>query len=655
MHFKVATVNIKKSYKDYTIYFLTLILGVCVFYSFNAIDSQRALIDMKSSNINLIDKLTDIMSIVSVLVSIILGFLMLYANNFLIKKRKKELGIYMILGMSKGKISLILVLETFIVGASSLMMGLLLGIGTSQALAAFSLRLFDIGIDEYMFAVSINAIGKTIVYFGIMFLLVMVFNVFVISRYEIIDLLTIGRKNETIRFKKPLVYLLLFTLAVVLLGFSYTSILKIGLDFRDPMFKVSVISLVIGTVTFFLSVSGIILYIINKNKKLYFKGLNIFLLKQISSKVNTNFISMSVICLMLFITILVLSTGVNAKKESEARIHKETPFDASIIMVNNGQDENLQDVLNKNNFKVSKDEKSIYYNEYTLDTRVSDILLTENNAHNDVTVLSFVKISDYNKMLKLKGEKETSLNKNEVLLISNNNTLIKSFNKKLKAGEKVNVKGKKYIVKDDKVLQGNLVTSYKPFQSLTVVINDNLLSDSEIYRSVLSVMYTDDNREEHNKKYIEVHRNLHAGSVYVYAKDSMYSLYKKSTTTILFVAIYLGMVFLITSTAVLAIKQLSEASESIEKYRALKRIGATKTMINKVVFNQVLIYFALPVILALVHSVVGILVVNKDLSAFNQMDIRVPALITALIFGVVYYVYFYTTYLAYKNIVKNNI
>ncbi len=194
MYFKIALKNIKKSYKDYSIYFLTLILAVCIFYSFNSIESQKALLAMKYSG-KYISRLTTFMSFVSVFVSIILGSLILYANNFLIKKRKKELGIYMILGMGKRKISRILLTETFIVGVISLIAGLILGMGASQGLSAFTIKLFDVPMNEYKFAVSISAIGKTIFYFGIMFLLVMIFNVFVISKYKIIDLLTSGRKK----------------------------------------------------------------------------------------------------------------------------------------------------------------------------------------------------------------------------------------------------------------------------------------------------------------------------------------------------------------------------------------------------------------------------------------------------------------------------
>ncbi|NOW05518.1 putative ABC transport system permease protein [Clostridium beijerinckii] len=663
MYFKLAFGNIKKSYRDYTIYFLTLILAVCIFYSFNSIDSQKALFDIKSSNANYIEKLTVTMSYFSMFVSVILGSLILYANNFLIKKRKKELGIYMTLGMGKRKISKILVTETSMVGAISLVAGLILGIAASQVLSTLILKLFDVSMDEYRFTVSINAIEKTILYFGIMFLLVVIFNVFVVSKYKIIDLLAADRKNEKMRFKNPYIYLVAFLLSIVSLAAVYKFLLKIGIDTWNPMFKPALIISVISTVLFFFSLSGVILYFLNKNKKVYFKGVNIFVIKQVNSKFNTHFLSMSVICLMLFTTILVLSTGIGLKKNYEAGLEKITPFDASVVIYPHGEDISLDEVFNKIDFKISKNEKYITYDEYISSVEPKDLLKTEDEAFKGYTA-SFVKISDYNKILKLKGEKEVNLNSDEVLILSNYNKLADPINEKLKHSNKVNIEGKEYLAKNHKALQENLETSIMAENYCTIVINDELMPDSKVYKSVLDVMYTDENREKNNEKYQEIYNNSLIGGKYesmdvphmdAYSKDDIYSREKGSSTSELFLGLYLGMIFLISSMAVLALQQLSEASDSIERYKALKRIGANKKMINKTIFLQTLIYFSLPVILALVHSIIGVLVVNKEISNFNQIDIRFSALMTALIFVVVYAGYFYTTYTGYKNIIKNNI
>ncbi len=660
MYSKIALQNIKKSYKDYTIYFLTLILAVCIFYSFNSIESQKVLIEIK-----FMSEIMKGISGVSVLVSIILGGLIVYANNFLIKRRKKELGIYMILGMGKRKISRILVTETFIVGVISLVGGLILGIGVSQGLSTFTLKLFDVGMDEYKFIVSTSAIGKTILYFGTMFLLVMIFNVFVISKYKVIDLLIANIKNEDIKFKNPFIYLLTFVLCLIFLGFSYKSLLEIPFDLERNM-SIPIALAIVGTVLFFFSLAGVILYVTNKNKKIYFKGLNMFVLKQMNSKVNTNFISMSLICLMLFITIVVLSTGINFKKVKEEGRRTITPFDASVTLYNKDENKNqknhIEDMLNKIHFKKSKNEKYAVYNDYYTGLKASELLKINERNFARYNVY-FSKISDYNKILKLKGEKEITLNKNEVLILSSSGGAINLINEKLKSNRRINIKGIEYLVKNDKVIEENLKTSSIADNFCTVVINDEFVSDYKISSSILNVMYLDKNREENNKKYNKIndnyikdeYKNLDI-SIDAITKDEVYSKSKGITSMMLFIAIYLGLVFLITSMAVLALQQLSEASDSIERYKALKRIGANKKMIDKTIFIQTLAYFSLPVILALIHSMVVIKIINDvTRMIINTANFRYSILITVLIFVIVYLGYFYITYAGYKNIVKSKI
>ncbi len=662
MYFKLAYDNIKKSYKDYTIYFLTLILAICIFYSFNSIDSQKALFDMESSTANYMDKLIETISAISMFVSVVLGSLILYANNFLIKKRKKELGIYMTLGMGKRKISRILVTETFMVGGISLIAGLILGIVTSQVLSTFILKLFDDSMDGYRFIVSINAIGKTILCFGIMFLLVIIFNIFVISKYKIIDLLAADKRNENMKFKNPFIYLTSFILSVASLTFTYKTFLGMNLYLWDSIIIPALVFLIVGTVLFFFSLSGIILYIISNNKKAYFRRLNIFIVKQIYSKINTNFISMSVICLMLFITILALTTGIGLKKGYEAGFVKLAPFDASVILYTNDEINNVEDALNKINFKKDGNEKYAIYNEYVPIIDLKDLFGTEDKAF-EVFGGSFVKISEYNEILKLKGEKEVNLNKDEVLILSNLNKLVGPINAKLKSSNKVKIKGEEFTVKNQEVIRGNLEDFNVTNNECTIVINDEFLSGYKVSKSVLNVMYTDENREENNKKYDKIQKDYRSGEyeslnlpiIDAYSKDDIYSMAKRSSTGALFIRLYLGAVLLITSMAILSLKQLSEVSDSMERYRALKRIGVNKNMINKTIFIQTLIYFSLPMILALIHSIVGITVVNKEINSYGQMNIRFSTLITALIFVVVYIAYFYITYTSYRDIVKNNI
>lgn len=665
MYSKIAFNNVRKSFKDYSIYFLTLTLAVCIFYSFNSIESQRALVEMSSAGKESINTLTDLISYVSIFVSMILGGLILYANNFLIKKRNKELGIYMTLGMGKSKISKILIFETIIVGALSLISGLILGIIASQGLSVLVSKLFQVEMNSYTFVISTSAIGQTIFCFGVMFLLVMIFNTYVISKYKIIDLLTVGRKTQEIKFKNPLMYLIAFILCVISLVVAYKVVLDIGLDIANSRFILSIILGVVGTVLFFFSLAGFILYIVKRSKGIYFKKLNIFTVKQINSKVNTNFISMSVICLMLFITIGVLSTGFSFKAALESGIKDATPFDASAYMYVNEEDrvKSVEEALNNMGIKFNSEDKVVYYNEYRNGTRVNEIIPEEDSIKNITSYVYYIKASDFNKIRELSNEKPIELAKDEVLISSNFAKMLPSLEKYIEENNTIKIEDNTYKIKNKEVINHNLKTDYMKSNILTIVINDEFCDSAEIATSNVNINFkgTDVKEEGEFIKAIEQYKRNNenyfdkAGFVIANSRESIYEGNKGMTTTVLFVGIYIGIVFLISSMAVLALQQLSEASDSVDRYVALKKLGASKTDINKTIFTQTLIYFSLPVALAIVHSSVGIAVANDFISMYNQPDIGGASLITAGIFLIVYGIYFYTTYTGYKNIVKGKI
>ena len=221
MLFKVALKNIRKSIKDYTIYFFTLILGVAIFYVFNAIDSQTAMIKVSQATHQIIDLMNSMLSGVSVFVSFILGFLIIYASRFLMKRRKKEFGVYMTLGMSKGKISKILLCETLIIGFLSLIAGLTLGIILSQFMSILVIRMFEADMNQFAFTFSSIALVKTCIYFGIMYVLVMIFNVSMVGKCKLIDLLQASKKSEKVRLKNPFICAIGLFIAIGLLGYAY--------------------------------------------------------------------------------------------------------------------------------------------------------------------------------------------------------------------------------------------------------------------------------------------------------------------------------------------------------------------------------------------------------------------------------------------------
>lgn len=674
MYSKIALNNVKKSFKDYTIYFLTLTLSVCIFYSFNSIESQKAIIEIGKSDLELMDSVITIIGLISLFVSFIQGLLILYANNFLIKKRKKEFGIYMSLGMGTKKISKILVLETFFVGLLSLLSGLILGIIFSQVLSLLTSQLFDIPMNEYIFIISFSAILKTVLYFSIIFILVIIFNTFIISRYKIIDMLNASRKNEAVKLKNPIVYIATFIISIIIIIIAYTYVIESGLDASNKLFIKSIILGVFGTFLLFFGLAGFALNLIKMNKNVYFKKLNIFILNQINNKVNTNFISMSVICLMLFFTIGMLSTGISFKNALEKSLENNTPFDASAKM-NVSEDDEIKSIsqsIKKLGYDFDNNEK---YVEYTVYSSKSDMkkLLNGKIKEEDSTRLNkieaygsnIITISDYNKIRDLDGKNKINLNENEVLLISNNNKVINILNDILKYNRDLTIDDINCTVKNSKIITDALYTSVMDINMFTLIVNERLLKSIELENytfSSININYSDELREKSEEKYSKLFKgflegkgNYKYGFILGTTKDQAYLENKGMTTTILFVGIYLGIVFLISSMAILSLQQLSEASDSIERYKSLKRIGSTDSMINKTIFAQTMIHFTLPLGLAFIHSTVAIYVITEFIKMFGRPNIGVSSIATALIFLVIYLGYFYATYVGYKNIVKTQI
>lgn len=662
MNFKIALNNVKKSFKDYGVYFLTLTLAVCIFYTFNSIGSQNAFMELQQSQKTYIETLNNIMSYISIFVIVVLGSLIIYANKFLIKKRNKEFGIYMILGMGKFKISKILIFETFFIGIISLLSGLILGIIFSQGISLLSLNLFEIDMDRYTFVVSFPAILKTILYFSIMFILVMILNLIMISKFKIINLINSTKRNEKIKLRNPFIHLILFVLAILSLIYSYNIALKLGLMeiFNNLFLTITVISLgVIGTILFFLSISSFLIYIFKRNNRIYFRGLNIFIVKQIGSKINTNFLSMSIICLMLFMTIGILSSGAAYRNSITNGLIESTPFDASAYMYLYDEDLTVEESFERMGFEFDEGDEFVYFNEYTLDTKLSDIL--DKNYNYDVR---YIKISDYNKIRELRNEEPLELLNDEVLMISNRDNIVPLIEEYLKNNDKIKINGMYYKIKNNKLIQENLITYAFKNNILTMVINDQILENSGVISvSNVNVNFNRSNNSESQKEFIEFleiykDRNLNrdeVGFVVGSTRNRVYEDSKGLTTIILFIGIYLGIIFLISSMAVLSIQQLTDINDSINRYNSLKRLGVSIKQINKTIFSQVLIYFSLPICLAIIHSIVGLKLISDILRLYNEPDIFVPSLITMGIILIVYLLYFYVTYGTYKNVVKNEI
>lgn len=668
LYFKLALKNVKKSYKDFALYFLTLTFGVCIFYVFNSIDAQKAMMAISKSANDIMQSLTKLLGIVSVFVSIVLGFLIVYANNFLIRRRKKELGIYMTLGMEKGKVARILAAETFIIGLFSLGAGLLLGIFLSQGFSVITAKIFEADMTKFKFIFSYSAFLKTILYFGIIFIVVIFMSTFSISRYKLINLLNAEKQNEVPKIKNPVLTVILFILAIACIGTAYYLVLKNGISRFDRKLLFEVILGAVGTFLFFASLSGFFLKLIQSNKKLYFKELNMFILRQINSRINTAYISMAVICLMLFLTIGILSTGIGINRSLNNSYKSCTPYDASFTSEDKTD---IYGTFKKYNFDLYKyTDKYIEYSVYQKENlnkklitgKVQNYLPKESKGYFMNTPLPLIKLSDYNKLMKLQGKSGITLNDDQVAIYSDITDAVPevkdTLNKFINMKYKVEISGKNYDVYG-KPLTDPIMTSPSSDIMLALVVPDRMVEGSNVSESVLCFNCKGDSKITQDKleddlysftdKYKDKKDIINISGA---TKNMIKTIAAGSTAIISFVGIYLGIIFLLTSSAVLALQQLSEAADNRQRYEILEKIGADEHLINKTLMKQIAIYFMLPLALACVHSVVGIKVANDAIE--SHIHVFGNTLITAAVIILFYGSYFLATYFSSKSLILNN-
>ena len=496
MFFKLAIHNVRRSLRDYAIYFLTLTFGVCLFYVFNSMDSQQAMTSLNSNQREIIQLLTSAIGYVSIFISFILGFLVVYSNRFLMKRRKKELGIYMLLGMDKGKISRILIIETLLIGIFSLGIGLAVGIFASQGLSAITAGIFEMDLSSFQFTFSLSAFYKTLLYFGIIFLIVMIFNTISISKYKLITLLQASRKNESFKVRNIWISIIAFIVSIACFAAAYYLVLTRGWTSAEMLLTCIILGC-IGTLLFFFSLSGILLRVIKANKKLYYKGLNMFIFRQISSKINTAFISIGLICLMLFVTMVTFSAGISIAHASSQAVKSAAPYDISISksiyqgdtqtqptenkkVTETFQLQSQLDLYSKNYFEIA-----LYNNLLTMSDLPNVLPDVPSTAQN--SPMRAVSLSDYNRVLESQGKEPISLGDNE-FAINCNSYLVEPYYH-MENNQSVTFNGKEYQLGIHKLLQETLSTDYSLIDSGTIVLPDSALNGLTPNEHILNVLY----------------------------------------------------------------------------------------------------------------------------------------------------------------------
>lgn len=663
MYSKLAFRNLKRSFKDYTIYFLTLVFGVCIFYTFNSIQSQSIMMELNEVQASAFEQVESIMGYASIFVSFVLGFLIIYANNYLIKRRKKEFGIYMTLGMEKVSLSKIIFIETLLVGIISLAIGLGIGVLLSQGLSVLTAKMFEVNLTKFKFIFSSSSMIKTLLCFGGIYLIVLLFNSITIRKVNLIDLLTSSRKNENIKIRNIWISVITFIISCIIIGYAYYMTLKGGVAELD--FKVNGLSILLGTVgtfLFFFSLSGFLLKLAQANKKHYLKGLNMFVLRQINSKINTVFISMSFICLMLFFGICMFSGGLGINSAMNADIKDLTQYDLTCWNFNGA---NIEKVLEENGVDLSKySGEYVSYTNYNSGLKYNDILSEEGKEKlknyypvSSNQAVQVIGISKFNEIMKMAKKDMIKLDKDEYAIFTDLKDSIKVFDKVLDSDKEINVNGFRLKPSEVNVMEVVAYDYMMKRNVCTIIVNDSVTEELTAVSSFLNLNYNKNNSdiEKLIKDEIDPVVKKEKGSLYYITRDELVAESSSFGAIVSYLGIYIGGVFLITSAAILALQQLSESTENVERYNLLRKIGVDEKEINRSLLSQIAIYFIMPLSLALIHSIVGLKFSGKIIELVGGTGAMNNVLISLFVLILIYGGYFIATYFGAKKNISQRI
>lgn len=648
LYLKLARTNIKANGKNYFPYVITCICTIMMFYIMHALSINEGLNGVSGS-----ESLKTILYFGTIVIGIFSAIFLFYTNSFLIKRRKKEIGLYNVLGLGKKHIAIVLLCENVYISLISLVIGLIGGVVLNKLLFLVLLKLMDFAV-PYGFFVSISSMGLTLIVFIGIFTVTLISNLIQIYLAKPIELLKGGEHGE----KEPKTKWLMTIFGIITLGAGYA----IALTVKSPlsalnMFFIAVILVMTGTYCLFTAGSIAVLKLLRKNKNFYYKTKNFTAVSGMLYRMKQNAVGLANICILSTAVLVMISTTVSLYIGMEdglkARFPKDVMMNAADISEN--QVIKLNEIIALETKETKIKNKVDYFSEYYMATRKDNTFLFKKASaaySSDISSLLMISLSDYNR---LEG-KNVTLKEDEILL----------FSKPEKYGKDLmTIEGKSFSVKEElstlSISKIDIVDTYflivndpevvrkinaevqgtKPSVRTYSVEFDVEGTDKEI------ISLTDKLKLKFSQEIpIPVNIQTMAGS-----KGEFLALYGG----LFFLGIFLGLLFLMATVLIIYYKQISEGYDDKERYSIMQKVGMSKAEIKKSVNNQILMVFFLPLVFAVIHIAFAFPIITKLLAIFNLINVplfRLCTIATILIFAVIYTVVYFLTARVYLKIVE---
>ncbi|MBO3444709.1 FtsX-like permease family protein [Clostridium sp. CCUG 7971] len=632
--FNIAKKNIEKNLKGYFLYFFSIVFTVCIYYTFKNLQYNPSIDSALAGS----SKASTAFNSASVVIALFSVLFIWYSNSFFIKKRKKEIGLYALLGIENRETGLLLFFETLIIGIASLIIGIVFGIIFSKLMLGILLKIIGLNL-SIPFSVSFKGIFDTFVLFIFVFLVIAYQSNRIIYKFKLIELFKASSVSEKAKKGSKL----LAIISIVLIGFGYINYISVlnGMDIVMAA-MVTLLTVVLGTFLFF---SSFMYFVIRKKKNKesnYYKGLNMISTSQLLYRIKSNAKMLSIISILSATTLTAIGVSMSTYFMSSENVASVAPFSYTLKIDNKGYIKEFENILSKSSEHKLVDKAKFTY-----------ITLPEikNDSNSDYTEeYEIISLSNLNQLLKIKGVKEVgNIKDNEFINVSSNG--YGSYTKpvinidnvyRLELNVKSRLDEKLY---NTEIPQNTIVVSDSTFE--------NLKSNNKINNYYLYNLSNAKDGEDFNNKVLKLTEKYAVGD---YEKstnslvNSYYSTFKDTFTTsgiMVFIGVFVGLVFLVCTGSVIFFKLLSEAQDEAPRYSVLDKIGVDNSDVKSSVYNQVGFNFFVPLLIGSIHSIVANYVVCK---MFGQNLIFVMAC-TLIPYSIIYVVYYLLTSKFYFDIV----
>lgn len=654
---KLAVTNLKKNGKTYIPYLLTCVLTIMMFYVMNAIGNNPGILKMRGAG-----SLKMILSWAVAITWIFSAMFLFYTNSFLIKQRKKEFGLYQVLGMDKGNLSKMMVWETLITCFTALTAGLLLGLLLGKLMFLVFLKIIHYGV-PLEFAVLPKSLAATVILFTAVFLVTLLFNLIQVRSANPIELLQGGNKGE----KEPRTKWLLALCGLAALSTGY----YLAQTTDSPAaaintFFVAVILVIIGTYMLFTAGSIVCLKILKKNRTFYYQLRHFTSVSGLIYRMKQNAVGLANICILSTVVLVLISVTVSLYAGMEDIMHARFPTDLNVELYNTDEmkqkqaEEIVTEELKQANLKQTELTSFQYGNlTFALDKENNSLLTDVNQTDkviemDDYRAVKLIPLADYNRW----EGKEVVLEEGQILLCAPKDKLnLHSF----KIGED-NFEVKQIL--EDMKLAGD--DNVKAMKTLYVVMNSsdtisNLMGKYG-YEGNNKLRYTYYFNLEGNQEYqqgviesIESRLQAEIPESWTEYRAAYQQEFYEMYGGFLFLGIFVGTLFLMATVLIIYYKQISEGYDDRGRYQIMQKVGMSHAEVKKSIRSQVLIVFFLPLAAAVLHVAVAFKVVKKLLLMLNLGNDQLTLWCTVgtiAVFSIFYGVVFWITSREYYKIVQ---